>query len=423
MKEDDCISTYTYDDVKRVAETKGLELLSQDKEYSWCSYIDLKDRDGYWYSIRVRDLYDRLRRNKVHANNKYSIQNIELYLEKNNVQFKCISERYTNAKTDMMFACQRCGEVVITTWQKINRNDNTNRHHILCPNCDGRTESLHALVLKQMFKHHYPDTIEEEKSCRNPKTNKIMPTDIVNHRMKIAIEIQSQWHDLKDKHDSDVYKKEFWLNKGYQFYDPDIRDYTIFEMCQLFFDIDELPNYINYEYSNKLNIKKIQKMLDDGMSVVDIETQTENNRHRIYDAIYAGKLKYPDHYRNACFKAIVQLDHNGILVNEFDSLAEAERNSGVSQKAIGRALNRGRHYSGGYYWYFKSEYDSKSIQLKSRNSHFYISVNKYDRQGNYICSYETVMDAAKDNNVSNTQVYKVISGKINQTGGFVFRAA
>ena len=86
----------------------------------------------------------------------------------------------------------------------MNKSDNPNRNIILCPNCDGRTESVHALVLKQMFKHYYPDTIEEDKSCINPLTCCILPTDIVNHRLKIAIEIQSQWHDFEDIKIKDV---------------------------------------------------------------------------------------------------------------------------------------------------------------------------------------------------------------------------
>jgi len=60
---------------------------------------------------------------------------------------------------------------------------------IVCSNCDERTESLHALVLKQLFVHYYPDTEIEEKSCINPETGRIMATDIVNYRLKIAIEI------------------------------------------------------------------------------------------------------------------------------------------------------------------------------------------------------------------------------------------
>ena len=69
----------------------------------------------------------------------------------------------------------------------------------------------------------------------------------------MAIEIQSEWHDREYQKVKDKIKKDFWLSKGYTFYDPDIRNYSVLEMCQLFFDIEELPEYINYEYSNKLN--------------------------------------------------------------------------------------------------------------------------------------------------------------------------
>ena len=141
-----------------------------------------------------------------------------------------------------------------------------------------------------MFKYYYPDTIEEEKSCRNPITNKIMPTDIVNHNMKIAIEIQSEWHDNKYSKIKDAIKKEFWINKGYSFYDPDIRDYSVLEICQLFFDIEELPDFINYNYSNKLNIKEIQSMLNEYVSIPQISNMLNINIHRIYDALYSGKI-------------------------------------------------------------------------------------------------------------------------------------
>ena len=69
-----------------------------------------------------------------------------------------------------------------------NRKD---KYYKQCPNCNtNKTESNHASILKQIFIHEYPDTSIEDKSCINPKTKRPFPTDIVNHRMKIAIEIQ-----------------------------------------------------------------------------------------------------------------------------------------------------------------------------------------------------------------------------------------
>ena len=84
---------------------------------------------------------------------------------------------------------------------------------------------------------------------------------------------------------------------GYNFYSPDIRDYSILEMCQLFFDIKSMPDWINYNYSNKLNIKEIQGMLNNGFIVSEIAKQLNVNKHRIYDAVHNKKLFYPKNYK------------------------------------------------------------------------------------------------------------------------------
>ena len=256
------------------------------------------DSEGYYIYVVLSNFLSRhgIGR-RFDKSNAHTINNINHYLTLNNVHFKCVSNILNNANENLDFECLLCREKVSMPWRNVNKNDNTNRNHVVCPNCDGRTESIHALVLKQMFKHYYPDTIEEDKSYTNPITNKICPTDIVNHRLKIAIEIQSQWHDFEDIKIKDKMKKEYWISKGYDFYDPDIRDYSILEMCQLFFDINEIPEWINYEYSNKINIKEIQKLLNDGLTIIDIAKQLDINKHRIYDAIYNNKLYYPKDYK------------------------------------------------------------------------------------------------------------------------------
>lgn len=69
-------------------------------------------------------------------------------------------------------------------------------------------------------------------------------------------------------------------------------------MCQIFFSIDKIPNWINYEFSNKLNIKTAQELLDKGLAVNDVAVQMGVNKHRIYDAVYNKKLFYPKNYKH-----------------------------------------------------------------------------------------------------------------------------
>lgn len=81
-----------------------------------------------------------------------------------------------------------------------NGQDAKRKYYKQCPFCSKfHLESYHASVLKQIFIHKYPDTSLEDRSCINPKTNRALPTDIVNHNLKIAIEIQSGYHDKPEK--------------------------------------------------------------------------------------------------------------------------------------------------------------------------------------------------------------------------------
>lgn len=287
---------YNTDNVKAILEKDGFFLLEE--------YVDAKtkmlcrDNEGYYIYIVLSNYLTRhgIGR-RFDKSNSYTIYNINHYLELNNIPFKCISNKFISASSLLNFRCNRCGEIVTISWRNVNKNDSSSRNHIICSNCDGRNESLHASILKQMFLYYYPDTIVEDKTYRNPLTNRICPTDIVNHKLKIAIEVQSQWHDFEDIKNKDKMKKDFWVKKGYKFYNPDIRDYTILEMCQIFFDIDELPEWLNYKYGNKLNIKKIQNMLNNNMTIHKIADTLSINPHRIYDAIYSKKLFYPSNYK------------------------------------------------------------------------------------------------------------------------------
>ncbi len=283
---------FTYEDVKSRLETKGYFLTISENDFLGITKSELTclDKEGYKYNV----VFNKIMRNKFpdrfNKSNKYALYNINHYLNCEKINAECISDSYIDNETPLVFQCKKCGEIIKKSWLNLYKNRKRSKFSMFCPNCDDRTESIHALVLKQMFKHYYPETIEEDRSCINPCTGRALPTDIVNHNLKIAVEIQSQWHDFEDRKIKDVYKKNFWVDKGYKFYDPDIRDYSILEMCQLFFDVTILPEWINYEYSNKLNIKEIQEMLDKGLTPPDIEKNTGINRHRIYDAIYARKL-------------------------------------------------------------------------------------------------------------------------------------
>lgn len=346
--------TYKYNEVKKNLLEKGYILEVDEPDFKGVTLTNLycHDHDGFKYKV----IYDQIIRGgacfKVHKSNQFSIYNINNYLKLNNVPFTCISSAYINKKQALEFECNRCGKIVISNWDKVNRVGE-NRRHIICPNCDNKKESLHASVLKQIFLHVYPDTIVEDPSYKNPITGKTCPTDIVNHRLKIAIEIQSQWHDFDDIRQKDVLKKSYWVNSGYTFYDPDIRNYTVLEMCQLFFDIDSLPSYIDYHYSDGINAKKVQDLLNDGYNVSEISNMINVSKHQIYDAVKSGKIYYPDNYIQANKQPVYQFTIDWTYIGEFETIEAAALANGVRPKSLASALREGRHYYKGFNWKYK----------------------------------------------------------------------
>lgn len=319
------------------------------------------DEDGYKYKTSLHNLYNKNGCHMVHKNNKYSLENIQHFLDMNNIPFDLLDKQYFTNETKMTYQCQRCNNKIQARWTNINKyNADGTKGVLTCPNCDGRLESMQAIVLKQMFMHEYPDTIPEERSCINPNTNCAMPTDIVNHRLKIAIEIQSEWHD--NKKDRDKIKRDYWINKGYRFYSPDIRDYNVLEMVKLFFDVDNIPDYVNMDVSNKLNYKVIQSMLDNHVSPNDISNKLGVKVHRIYDAIGRGELHYATNYLTCGKEPVVYFDMNMNMLGIFDSIVEGAKFVNIPSANIVASFHRGGNYASGYYWQKLKDYE-KGIEI------------------------------------------------------------
>lgn len=348
---------YTYDDVKRTLGSYGLLLETKKEEYKGVSISKLvvSDSEGFRYTVT----YDKILRNnngdmskgRLHKSNPFSVENINNYLKIWDVPFVCISDGYINEASDLTFKCLRCNEIVCKPWKNVHKKDDRiNRRHIVCQNCDRRYESLHASVLKQIFMHEFPDTIVEDCSFRSRKTGKIRPTDIVNHRLKIAIEVQSQWHDFAEAKIKDVEKKKFWEDSGYRFYNPDIRDYSVLEMCNLFFDLDKLPEYVSQNYGKCINAKVVQDLLNNGYDITTICNITGYTRHQIHDAKLSGKISYPQYYKNSCRCPVEQYSLDWEYIATYQSIADAGRAVGTSPKNIVSQLEHNRTYCAGYNW-------------------------------------------------------------------------
>lgn len=360
----------SYENVAKTLKDNGYLIEISENEYNGStSPVLFRDEYGYHY-----DNYQSVKCGKkpdpFNPHNKYTINNINQFLKNNKLDYECISTEYHGKSDVLKFKCKKCNTEIESSWNNVNRRTHRNgieiRGRLTCPNCDGFTESQHALILKQIFLHEYSDTIVEEPSCVNPFTNKAMPTDIVNHRLKIAIEIQSEYHDKRK--DKDKIKKDFWINKGYKFYALDIREYSILEMCQVFFNIQSIPDYIDFTYGRKLDLKSIQELLDKNIPVLKIAEILNISAHRIYDAIYYNKLHYSSEFHNNSWSPIIQFDLNENYLKEYPSIKMAAVENNILPGNISSSLSDGRNYCCGYYWMYKTDYQNGKEIIKTNKN-------------------------------------------------------
>ena len=364
---------------------------------------------------------------RFNTKSKDIIKQLNDYFEKErNGNFICISslDEIKNRNSIVKFVCTRCGCIIEKSIFNATRQDGTH-HGIQCPNCDEHIESLHALVLKQIFTHYYPDTVLEDRSCINPNTNAVMATDIVNHRLKIAIEVQGQWHRFEKQKERDRIKKQYWLSKGYEFYDYEIDLVSVLEYIQLFFpDLTEIPEWVNMDYNKKINIVEAQKLLNEGCKVNQVADKMEINIHRLYDALHCNKLYYPDDYSKSSKKKVIMFDRNMNILKEYDCYRDAERDNNILHGLIASCIYYKNYFCYNYYWLPKDLYVSGDYIIpKNRTNKFYQSVIKCDLEGNKLCKYSNMYEAAKDVETIAFKIHEVVIGKRKSVKGYKFKFA
>lgn len=421
---------YCLDEVKSILCECGYIYVCGDYEYT-TSNITCKTLDGYYVVTSIENLLNRNKKPRIfHVSNPYTINNIKRYIyNMTSGEFDCISNSYNGTKKQLKFRHNICNRTFENSWHNVSRgrykdNLGTNKTGLFCPHCQTKQlESMHALVLKQIWLHEEPDTVVEDGSCYNPKTGCQLPTDIVNHRLKIAIEIQSWFHDKEHQKEKDAIKKHFWIDNGYRFYAIDHRDYTVIEMIQLFFpNIKEIPDYIDYGYSNKFDAIKAQELLNEYQSVNKVAEIINCNPHKIYDSIHNGLMRYPDEYMKDFYTPVVQLDLNKNFIASYCTMKEASDITGIPQGNISQCLQKGRNYSSGYYWVYKEKYDSGNYTISEyRGAKTLVAIEQYDLDDNFIKLFDTIKEASNETNTNITDIWRVATNERNKANGYIWK--
>lgn len=127
---------WTYALVKEYVESLGYELISE--EYINIEIkISIKDKDGYFYLVRLSDLH-KSKPKKFYISNPYTIDNIKLWLILNDKNFELISETYKGSHNKLKFKClkETCEDVFEYNWNDLLTKD------LICPSCSGQKVTI-----------------------------------------------------------------------------------------------------------------------------------------------------------------------------------------------------------------------------------------------------------------------------------------
>lgn len=228
-----------------------------------------------------------------------------------------------------------------------------------CRHCSNeQLESKLATSLKLIFKNVYTDTIWEANLGVKSKNGKDMPYDIYVPSLNLVIECQSEYHDSEDQSNRDKIKREYAISNGYKFIEIDSRDYTVDEAVEIFFGKNfEYKEILSNTTNTKINwnIKKAQYLLDNSrLTYEEIGKLVGTTKGAITSSINRGQLiKKKGRKTNINSKnkrKVNQLSLNGIIIKTFNSIRQAEEETGCDNRNISACCRGKIKTLGGFKW-------------------------------------------------------------------------
>lgn len=116
---------------------------------------------------------------------------------------------------------------------------------------------------------------------------------------------------------------------------------------------------------------------------------------------------------------ILQFTMDGCLVEEYNSITEASRQTGIHKGSICATCKNKHKSAGGFIWKYKSEYDlHEKIVYKNKCKR---PVIQLDKNSNFICEYESVEEASRLTNVNSSSIHNCCFGRTKTAGGFKWK--
>jgi group I intron endonuclease len=150
-----------------------------------------------------------------------------------------------------------------------------------------------------------------------------------------------------------------------------------------------------------VNIKQVQNLWDEGLSIDEIATTMNCDKHttiRILESYekYSNEESYKRGRKNASAKIskpVVQYDNMGVLIKKYNSATDAEQQTGIKANDIRCAALGCQASAGGYQWIYDGDSPPGIYNPKSSNDKK--PVFQFDLQGNFIAEYSSASEAQR----------------------------
>lgn len=174
-----------------------------------------------------------------------------------------------------------------------------------------------------------------------------------------------------------------------------------------------------------IDASRIYDLWDIGLSIAEISENTGHTKYTIililkeYDK-YNNKESYKRGRKNTVKKtgkSILQYDLFGNFINQYQSIAEASKNTGIKRTNITNCLRGHQLSAGDYQWIYDGENEPKCYNAQSTNKQRLIV--QCDLHGNYIKIYPSAIDAARAVGLKqSTSIIKCCKNKQETSAGF-----
>lgn len=130
----------------------------------------------------------------------------------------------------------------------------------------------------------------------------------------------------------------------------------------------------------------------------------------------------------AKYRSVKQYNLSGLLINEFYSIKEASKNTGINHSKISSCCTKNRYTAGGFIWRYDDDYLTKEeliiinqkTKIKSAGKR---PVYRIDIVTGEKVWYESIREAARQINGHNSSICEVCSGKRKTADGYKWKFA